>query len=237
MRAAPNADALGLVSEFGVHVVRPADMDTRYTQLAHTVGLAVRAAFEQGRSVVNKYSGSSHVLVLQGYSDAKRPRGFAGGALAALIKDFLVPWLAEHAFNGAKPRLKQLTISRNQLAHSGQPQKRSLANLWHYDSLPNRLAKVLLYLSDVDERHACMAVMRRALLVPVCSFLHGLYLCSCACTKRGDSQLAAYVVTYSCLLLRRQNNQRHLQNERDQDVGLACFSSQHSTAVAPRADG
>jgi hypothetical protein len=166
MRAAPNADALGLVSEFGVHVVRPADMDTRYTQLARTVGLAVRAAFEQGRSVANKYSGSSHVLVLQGYSDAKGPRGFAGGALAALIKDFLVPWLAEHAFNGAKPRLKQLTISRNQLAHPGQPQKRSLANLWHYDSLPNRLAKVLLYLSDVDERHACMAVMRRALLVP-----------------------------------------------------------------------
>ena len=90
MRAAPNADALGLVSEFGVHVVRPADMDTRYTQLARTVGLAVRAAFEQGRSVANKYSGSSHVLVLQGYSDAKGPRGFAGGALAALIKDFLV---------------------------------------------------------------------------------------------------------------------------------------------------
>lgn len=75
-----------------------------------------------------------------------------------LVAEHLQPWLEHNVYLNEKVTLKQFSVSRNVPLPNETVRMRG--NTWHWDTLPNGLIKVLLYLTDVDESRGCMVVMR-----------------------------------------------------------------------------
>jgi len=113
-----------------------------------------------GGTVAQRATGTEKVVELLAW-----PKTFEGAlsassplahSLLGIARRYLQPYLDKHVF-GAPSWLKAFSVSRNMPVHNETIRMRG--NTWHWDTLPNGLVKVLLYLSDVTDQDGCMLVM------------------------------------------------------------------------------
>ena len=131
--------------------------DARYRALALNISSKAAVAFGDPQQTVRKMDRAGgamaqHVLSLRAWWQSDLATD-----IRAVVKDYLVPFLSEKVY-GHTPRLKTALVSRN--VNDFNETYRKLAMLWHWDSLPEDLVKVILYLNDVSQNNGCMSVMR-----------------------------------------------------------------------------
>lgn len=162
LRRGPRADGAGCGGkrcDFRLRVARPANR--RYRALVRALGGQLNATLADPRDSwrmfdrLNGRSGAQHVL------SVRDGRGWRyDDTLRELVEEHIKPLLAQHAYASARLVLKKATASRNANDFPPERHGRSRSMLWHYDGLADGLVKVILYLTDVDDQHGCMVVMK-----------------------------------------------------------------------------
>jgi 2,5-diketo-D-gluconate reductase A len=138
--------------------------DTRYESLVHSLRAKMAWSFEQPhiatRWMKQDGKGAQHVARLNesadfgNYSFKKE--------LHAIERDYLFPLLGETVFGQSAAtmarRVRVRSLSRN--IKDFEEANRTRSMLWHWDSMPDDMIKVILYVNDVDYRNGCMVAMR-----------------------------------------------------------------------------
>jgi 2,5-diketo-D-gluconate reductase A len=155
-------------------VLRPGDalLNNEYATLISALSRKVGAALDDPAQTKSSFSpGVQHIYTLPALNgltgltgkDAStlRPSGRVDfrAELEQLVHDYARPIASRELFGGAPAQLTKLVVSRS--VHLPNEVHRTRAMLWHYDGLPEKVVKLLFYLTPVpSNRSGCMLAMR-----------------------------------------------------------------------------
>jgi 2,5-diketo-D-gluconate reductase A len=162
----------GEVSRAAATSSREAGSNDEYASLISALARKVGAALDDPAQ--RKYTftpGNQHIYTLPALNGAMGLTGKDAAALRSpgrvdfrtelkrLVGRYALPIAARELFRGAPAQLTKLVVSRS--VHLPEEAHRTRAMLWHYDSLPENVVKLLFYLTPVpSNRSGCMLAMR-----------------------------------------------------------------------------